>query len=60
VISIQRRDTSGAFAAGSYRLAVPRSCLSLVSSSVPVASVPAVPPSSARRSSGQLALSLEV
>ncbi len=61
VSSIQRRDTSGAFAAGSYRLAVPRSCLSLVSSRVPVAGVPAqslVHP--ARRSSGQLALSLEV
>ncbi len=58
VSSIQRRDTSGAFAAGSYRLAVPRSCLSLVSSSVPVAGAPAeslVRP--ARRSSGQLALS---
>ncbi|MGK2886644.1 MAG: helix-turn-helix domain-containing protein [Rhodococcus sp. (in: high G+C Gram-positive bacteria)] len=59
VSSIQRRDTSGVFAAGSYRLAVPRRCLSLVSSSVPVAGAPAeslVRP--ARRSSGQLALSL--
>ena len=61
VSSIQRRDTSGTFAAGSYRLAVSRSCLSLVSLSVPVAGVPAeslVRP--ARRSSGQLALFLEV
>ena len=61
VSSIQRRDSSGVFAAGSYQLAVPRSCLSLVSASVPAAAVPAlslVRP--ARRSSGQLALSLEV
>ena len=61
VSSIQCRNSSGAFAAGSYRLAVPRSCLSLVGSSVPAAAVSAaavVRP--ARRSCGQLSLSLEV
>ena len=61
VSSIQRRDSSGAFAAGSYRLAVPRSCLSLVGSSVPASVAPARPlVRPARRASGQLVLSLEV
>ncbi len=60
----QARSGSGAFEAGSYRLAVPVAGLSVACpsqpSSVPPARPPAVPPSSARRSSGQLALSLEV
>jgi DNA-binding transcriptional MocR family regulator len=64
VVAVQTRSDSGVFDAGSYRLAIPAVCLSLACLSQPpaVSSVrlPAVPPSSARRSSGQLALYLEV
>ncbi len=64
VAAVQTRSDSGVFDAGSYRLAIPAECLSLACLSQPPAlssaRPPAVPPSSARRSSGQLALSLEV
>ena len=64
VVAVQTRSDSGVFDAGSYRLAIPAVCLSLVCLSqppaVPSVRLPAVPPSSARRSAGQLALSLEV
>jgi DNA-binding transcriptional MocR family regulator len=64
VAAVQARSDSGVFDAGSYRLAVPAGCLSLACPSQPpvLSSAPsaAAPPSSARRPSGQLALSLEV
>lgn len=67
----QTRTSSGAFNAGSYRMAVPAVCVSLARQPQPPASssaarpVPSPSPSpsssrSVRRSSGQLALSLEV
>jgi hypothetical protein len=61
--AIQARTSSGGFDAGSYRITVPAVCLTLVCPpSLPVLSSATRPsPSpSARRSSGQLALSLEV
>ena len=64
VAAVRTRSDSGVFDAGSYRLALHAECLSLACLSQPPAlssaRPPAVPPSSARRSSGQLALSLEV
>ncbi|NND73464.1 MAG: winged helix-turn-helix domain-containing protein, partial [Ilumatobacter sp.] len=55
--ALEARSESGAFEAGSYRLAVPVACLSVVCASQPSVSAPAARRSSpARRSSGQLSL----
>lgn len=58
--AIQARASSGTFEAGSYRLVVPAVCLSVALSSQPPVAPSAGRPPSARRSSGQLSLSLEV
>jgi DNA-binding transcriptional MocR family regulator len=58
--AVQARSESGVFEAGSYRLAVPVACLSVVCPSQPAAAPSAVRPSSARRPSGQLSLLSEV
>lgn len=58
--AVQARSESGAFEAGSYRLAVPVACLSVVCPSQPSVAPSAPRPSSARRSSGQLSLLSEV
>ena len=57
--AIQARASSGTFEAGSYRLVVPAGFLSVALPSQPPVA-PAGRPSSARRSCGQLSLSLEV
>jgi len=64
--AVQARSESGAFEAGSYRLAVPVACMSVGSPAQPsvAPSAPRPPsaarPSSVRRSSGQLSLLSEV
>ena len=59
IVAHQTRSEAGVFDTGSYRLAVPASCLAVLSKSSAASSSPRS--SSARRSSsGQLALSLEV
>jgi DNA-binding transcriptional MocR family regulator len=65
IAAVQARCESGAFQAGSYRLAVPVACLSVAGPSQPrvapsAARPSAARPSSARRSSGQLSLLSEV
>ena len=54
------RSESGVFEAGSYRLAVPVACISVVCPSQLSVASSAPRPSSARRSSGQLSLLSEV
>jgi DNA-binding transcriptional MocR family regulator len=61
----QARASCGSFDAGSYRITVPAVCLSLVCSpqrpvSSSAARLSSAPPSSSRRSSGQLSLLSEV
>ena len=60
IAAVQARSESGAFEAGSYRLAVPVACISVVCPSQPSVASSAARPSSARRSSGQLSLLSEV
>ena len=60
ITAAQARSESGIFKAGSYRLAVPVSCLSVACPSQPSVAPSAARPSSARRSSGQLSLLSEV
>ena len=60
IAAIQARSESGAFEAGSYRLAVPVACLSVACPSQPSVLPPPARPPSARRSSGQLSLLSEV
>jgi DNA-binding transcriptional MocR family regulator len=60
IAAVQARAESGVFEAGSYRLAVPVACISVVCPSQPSVAASAPRPSSARRSSGQLSLLSEV
>lgn len=60
IVAAQARSESGAFEAGSYRLAVPVACLSVVCSSRSLVAPSAARPSLAGRSSGQLSLLSEV
>ncbi len=57
--AVQARASSGVFDAGSYRLAVPVACLSILCPSKASAPPSALRSSSARRPSGQLSLLLE-
>lgn len=58
--AVQTRSETGTFQAGSYRLAVPAACLSVVCLVQPSIASSSVRCSSARRSSGQLSLLSEV
>ncbi len=60
IAAVQARSESGVFEAGSYRLAVPVACMSVVWPSQPSVCPSAARRSSARRSSGQLSLLSEV
>ena len=60
IVAVQARSESGAFEAGSYRLAVPVECISVVCPSQSSVAASAPRPSAARRSSGQLSLLSEV
>jgi DNA-binding transcriptional MocR family regulator len=60
IAAVQARSESGFCEAGSYRLAVPVACLSVVCPSQFSVASSAARPSSARRSSGQLSLLSEV
>ena len=60
IVAVQARSESGVFEAGSYRLAVPVTCVSVACLSQPSASPAVARSSSARRSPRQLSLLFEV